>query len=336
MMTVRELIWENQWAFSRTVILRTAIQLRIFDALHRGHSTVAAISRACHASPGGVRRLLQALVAMDLLKMGLAAPGRFRLARGVDKYLVPGEPEYIGDILARSGNMMEGWASMTKSVASGRPWNRVDQAAKAQQFYPALAAALFGATLETAGKTAEALGVGRKIRDLRILDVAAGSGVWSIVAATRDRSAMVTAVDFPSVLKVTRRFVRKHRLTGRFRYLSGDIRKVDFGREAYDLVFLGQICHSEGPVWTRRLLRKASRCLVRGGHLVIAEFLPNNERSGPLFPLVFSLHMFLMTQEGDTFSQADFGKWLRMAGFSSPKRLKGIRPPAAVLHARKK
>lgn len=334
MKTVRELIWENQWAFGRTVILRTGIQLGIFGALHRGHATVASISRACHASPRGVRRLLEALVPMELLKMESA--DRFRLARGVERYLVPGEPEYIGDILARSGNMMEAWAFMTKSVSSGRPWNRVDQATKAQQFYPELAAALFGATLETAGKTAGALGVGRKIRDLRILDVAAGSGVWSIVAASRDRSARVTAVDFPAVLKVTRRFVRKHRLTGRFRYLPGDIRKVDFGREAYDLVFLGQICHSEGPVWTRRLLRKASRCLVRGGHLVIAEFLPNDVRSGPLFPLIFSLHMFLMTQEGDTFSQADFREWLRAAGFSSPRRLKGICSPAAVLHARKK
>ncbi|MBI4161433.1 MAG: hypothetical protein HY509_03190, partial [Acidobacteria bacterium] len=53
-------------------------------------------------------------------------------------------------------------------------------------------------------------------------------------------------------------------------------------------------------------------------------------------PLVFSLHMFLMTAAGDTFRMADFRRWLRQAGFGPPRRLPGIHLPATVLHARKK
>lgn len=329
---IRGTIWDHQWAFTRTVVLRTGIRLGVFAALHAGRRTAAGIARTCGAPVAGVRRILDALVGMRLLRK---RGERFRLAPGADRYLVPGRPEYLGGILERSEKMMEAWASLPRSVAAGRPLERLDQAAKGQGFYPELAAALYSATLETADRTAHALGAGRRLRNLRILDVAAGSGVWGLAFAARDPGARVTAVDFPAVLRVTRRFVRRRGFARRFAFLPGDIRALDFGRGRYDLAILGQICHSEGPDWTRKLLRKTARCLVPGGHLLIADFLPNDARTGPLFPLVFSLHMFLMTAAGDTFRMADFRRWLRQAGFGPPRRLAGIRPPATVLHARK-
>jgi ubiquinone/menaquinone biosynthesis C-methylase UbiE len=331
--TMRETIWNHQWAFSRTVALRTAIQLGLFGALGRGRRTAAAVARACRTSVDGTRRLLDALAGMELIRSNA---GRYRLAPGVERYLAPEGDEYIGPLLVRSERMMEFWASMPKAVRTGKPAQSVDQARKAAVFYPDLAAGLYTATLETAGRAARALRVGSRLRDLRILDVAAGSGVWSLEFARRDPGARVTAIDFSEVLRVTRRFVRQNGMVGRYRYLPGDLRRIDFGREAYDMVILGQICHSEGPVWTRRLLRKSARSLVRGGNLVIAEFIPNDSRTGPLYPLVFSMHMFLMTKEGDTFTMSDYRSWLRAAGFGPPRRIAGIRPPAAVLHARRK
>lgn len=333
MTSIREKIWRHQWAFGRTVILRTAIQLGVFGSLHRGHRTAAAVARSCRASADGIRRLLDALAAMELLRRDASG---YRLAAGVERYLVPGRPEYLGGFLARSEKMMEGWASMPRAVTGGKPLRGLDQARKAVRFYPDLADGLYTATLESASRTARALGAGNRLRNLRILDVAAGSGIWGLAFAGRDPGARVTAIDFPEVLRVARRYVRRSGLTRRFRFLPGDLRRIDFGRGAYDLVILGQICHSEGPVWTRRLLRKSARCLVPGGHLVIGEFIPNDHRTGPLFPLLFSMHMYLMTREGDTYTMDDFRSWLRAAGFGAPKRVGGIRPPATVLHARRK
>ena len=333
MKSIRETIWDHQWAFSRTVILRTAIQTGLFAALGRGPATTGALARSCGIPARGARRLLDALVGMDLLRVDA---DRFRFAAGAERYLVPGRPEYLGGILVRSKKMMAAWDGVPRAIASGRPLVAIDKAKKAATFYPELAAGLYTATLETATRAARALGAGRRLRDQRILDVAAGSGVWGLSFAACDPGARVTAVDFPAVLRVTRRFVKQNGMTRRFRFLPGDIRTVDFGRGEYDLAFLGQICHSEGPIWTRRLLRKTARSLVPGGRVVIAEFVPNNRRTGPLYPLVFALHMFLMTQEGDTFPMADYRDWLRRAGFGPPRPIEGIRPPATVFHARKR
>ncbi len=330
---LKEKIWETQWAFTRTVILRSAVEVGLFDAIHRGKGTVGEIARACRSSSDGVRRILDALVAMEFLRKG---NGRFQLAKDANKYLVRESSEFIGGILVRSKMMMETWADLPAVVRSGKPVRKLDVAAKGQVYYPELAAALYSATLETAARTATSLGAGRRLKDLRILDVAAGSAVWSLAFAARDRGARVTAVDFAPVLKITRKFVRANRFDRRYRFLPGDIRELNFGREEYDLAILGQICHSEGPVWTRRLLRKTSRALVRGGHLVIAEFVPNDRRTGALFPLQFSLNMFLLTRDGDTFRMADYRNWLLKAAFGPPRRIGGIRPPACVLHARKK
>jgi len=41
---------------------------------------------------------------------------------------------------------------------------------------------------------------------------------------------------------------------------------------------------------------------------MIAEFVPDDDRRGPLLPLLFGLHMLVLTDSGDTFT---FGEYQR-------------------------
>ncbi|MBI2440877.1 MAG: methyltransferase domain-containing protein, partial [Lentisphaerae bacterium] len=167
------------------------------------------------------------------------------------------------------------------------------------------------------------------------LDIAAGSGVWSIAFAQEFRSATVTALDFPAVLKVARAYAGKFGVGHRFKYLSGDLRRLDFGKQQHDLIILGHICHSEGRANTIRLLRKSYAALRKDGQVLIADFLPNNRRTGPVMPLMFALNMLLNTTEGDVFSVAEYQKWLRAAGFKKIELLRSAPAPSPLILAAK-
>ena len=93
------------------------------------------------------------------------------------------------------------------------------------------------------------------------------------------------------------------------------MKTADFGHEQYDLALLGNILHSEGEESSRSLLRRLHAALRPGGRAVILEFLPNDDRTGPPFPIFFALNMLLNTEHGNTFTLAEYTRWLREAGF---------------------
>ena len=72
----------------------------------------------------------------------------------------------------------------------------------------------------------------------------------------------MTTVDFPEMTPITREFAEKLGVAARYDYLEGDLRKVGFGHEAYDLVILGHIFHSEGKRTARNFWQSAMpRCV---------------------------------------------------------------------------
>jgi 3-hydroxy-5-methyl-1-naphthoate 3-O-methyltransferase len=103
----------------------------------------------------------------------------------------------------------------------------------------------------------------------RILDVAAGSGAWSLPFAQALPEARVTAMDYPEVTAVTRDYAREFGVADRYDYLEGDLRQVDFGSKQYDLVILGHIIHTEGEKWGKVLLSKCCKALKPGGMLAM-------------------------------------------------------------------
>ena len=97
-------------------------------------------------------------------------------------------------------------------------------------------------------------------------------------------------------------FFRSHGVENQLLEMGGNLREVDFGKDCYDLVILGHILHSEGETSSRTVLRKAYRALRSGGCALIADYIPNADRTGPPQPLIFTLTMLLNTTEGTTFT----------------------------------
>lgn len=165
---------------------------------------------------------------------------------------------------------------------------------------------------------------------VRVLDLAAGSGVWGIALAQRSERVRVTAVDWPQVIPVTRETVQRYGLADRFSFIEGDLLEADFGG-GYTVATLGQILHSEGRERSRALLTKTCDALSPGGTIAIAEFLVNPDRTGPLNGLFFAVNMLVNTDSGDTYSFEEIAAWLAEAGFVNARQLESPGPSPLIL-----
>ena len=304
-------LMEMTLSYTASRILAAGVRLGVFSLVDAGHTTAADLARAAAASERGMRMLLDALASMMLLtKVG----GRYYLTPSSARYLVRESPEYMGAIL-EDDSLWHGWGKLDEAIRTGKPPRRVEDQAEAERFFPILIRSLHVTNRDPARHMAEVLGAGTTRRGLRVLDVACGSGIWSIAIAEADSAATITMHDFPGVLEHTREYVRRHGLTDRCDYLSGDLEHVDFGADRYDVALLGNILHSEGEASSCDLLRRLHRALRPRGQVVIIDLVPNDERTSPPYPLIFALNMLVNTEMGDTYTLAEYTRWLTDAGF---------------------
>lgn len=300
------------WDYARSRTLATGVELDVFTQIDNGKHTAEEIARATKSSPRGMKMLLNALVGLELLTKG--SNGNYDLAPDSREFLVRGKTSFLGGMSMHTAKLSEVWSHLTESVKTGKPYMAVDEKKTAEYFFPDLVRALFSMNYQAAIYAASYLKKkGKNISN--ILDVAAGSCVWGIGFAQEFRVTKLTAIDFPSVCNVTRDYIKNFGLADRFECIEGDIHAIDFGKERYDLVILGHICHSEGRLGTEKLIKKSCVALKRGGSLLIADFLPNDEKTGPGIPLLFALNMLVNTNEGDVFTISEFRKWLTADGF---------------------
>jgi 2-polyprenyl-3-methyl-5-hydroxy-6-metoxy-1,4-benzoquinol methylase len=321
-------IIEDLWGAWKTRALVAGVELDVFTHIAAGKGTAEEIAFATDASERGIAFLLDALVGMGYLhKSGR----RYRLRPLAAKYLVRGKERYLGRSAALLPVHWDSWGHLTEVVKSGQPYLAVDQVDRAREFFPKLVEAIFANNYFSARLAVRSLPqrVRRGIR--RILDVGAGSAAWSIPFAQAIPGAHVTALDLPEVTPVTRQFAQRFGVASRYDYLEGNLRELEFGRGAYDLVILGHILHSEGRERGRQLLARCAAALRKGGLLLVAEMIPNDQRTGPLIPLLFGLNMLLQTEQGDVFTLREFRGWLRAVGLHSLRTIKIPAPSPLIL-----
>lgn len=329
-------LMQMHMAMGASRVLSAAVQHALFSHIAAGYGSVPAIAKAAGTDPRATRMLLDALVALGLLsKTGAGREaGQYHLTPAVRAYLVRESPDYVGALM-EIDDLWNAWSRLPEVVRSGRPSVTVERQAQAEAFFPTLIRSLHVLNREPARRLAAALGAGTRHRGLRILDIGAGSAVWSIALAEADAGAHVTVQDYPGVLAETAGFIARHRLEARFDYLPGDLNEVDFGADRFDLAVLGNIVHSEGEASSRRLFRRLHAALAPGGRLAILDFFPDEDRGGPAPAVMFALNMLVNTENGDTYTVSEYRAWLAEAGFASVETVDigeaGMMPAPAVV-----
>lgn len=324
-------ILDMGWDFARIQTLTTAVELNIFEHIYKGNNTVEEVSNTAGTNLRATEMLMNALVGLEFLKK---KNGEFFLSDDAAEFLIPEKTDFLGGMLKHMIDLHDNWRHLTDCVKTGKPYEKVDMQKKAEDFFPSMVKGLFNMNY-TASKYAGNYLKEKGINISSILDVAAGSGVWGIGIVQQFENAKLTALDFPEVCKVTEDFITQYKLNDKTEFIKGDLRKLDFGNEKYDLIILGHICHSEGKIHTPKLLEKSFAALKPHGFLLIAEFNPNDDKTGPVVPLLFGLNMLINTSSGDIFTFSELKKLLTDTGFKKVEKLEEAPSISPLILAKK-
>jgi ubiquinone/menaquinone biosynthesis C-methylase UbiE len=304
-----------------TAMLKAAIDLGVFAALAKQPGTAddVAASIGCPARSTGI--LLDGLAVVGLLTRGADGVARYELAPVSRAFLVPGTPTYLGDAsnIFASPLMLQGYVSLADAVRAGG--TIMDQHAEtpSHAFWETFARSSAALAMPAAHLLADVLGpVAREKRGLRVLDVAAGSGIYG---ATLERrlSAEVTFLDWPNVLQETRVWADRLGVDpSKVRYLPGSAFDADLSGP-YDIVVASHFFHHFDPATCQSLTHRLAGVLAPGGRLCVHDFVTGPALDNPAATL-FSLTMLIWTRAGKAYSEADYTGWMREAGLQQPEK----------------
>lgn len=315
-------IFHMMQVYKETSLLRTAIELGVFDTLAGGPATVDQVAERLGAHPRGVRILLNALAAIRLLDTdggGDADGATFRLPEAVATYLVSSRPEYVGGMARVFASDWE-WDALRglgAAVRAGGTVQDVHAETPEYEYWEDFASYAVTVAQPTADVAADVMADWCAQRPtLDILDVACGHGVYGYTLAARNPQAQVWSLDWPNVLAVTEKHAKRIGVHDRAHFITGDMFEVPLGGP-YDVVFVTNVTHHFSAEKVTELLTRLGTVVKPGGRIVLIGFTVGAEPPvrDPA-PHLFSVLMLVWTFEGESHSVATYNKALNAAGFT--------------------
>src|SRR5689334_8065391 len=310
-----QLFFQTINAHQRTEALKSAIELEVFTAIGEGNKTASEIAKRCGTSEKGMRVLCDFLTIHGMLtKEG----NQYALTLDSATFLDKRPPAYLGgavEFLAAS-LITEGAKHMTEAVRKGGTALEEDGTVGPDHPVWVKFARGMAPMMMMPSQLIAKMVDPNADRKLKILDIAAGHGMFGIAFATQNKNAEVTAVDWRAVLEVAKENAEKAGVADRYNTIPGSAFDVDFGT-GYDLVLVTNFLHHFDPPTNEKLLHKVHAALADGGRAVTLEFVPNEDRVTPPEVAGFSLVMLCGTPSGDAYTFPELERMFANAGFSS-------------------
>lgn len=308
------LVWDLMTSHMKSSAVRAAVELKLFDALGDGNATVSELASACGSTERGTRILCDFLSIMGLLDK---RDGEYFHSPTSAAFLDEKSPTCIARTVhfLNHPTLLEPYAHLAAIVRSGKtslpgqgtvePDNPV-WVSFAHSMAPMMApmAAPLGQAVLNGSRG-----------PLRVLDVAAGHGLFGIEVAKQNPEARIVAQDWAAVLEVARENAQKAGVSARYELKAGDAFTVDF-EGPYDAILLTNFLHHFDKPTCTTLLKKCRANLGPGGRVAALEFVPNPDRVTPPGPASFALIMLATTASGDAYTFPEYQKMFSEAGFS--------------------
>lgn len=307
------LVFDMAMAIQRTAALRAAIDLDIFGAVGSGAGDVASIAKHCAASERGIRILCDYLVINGVLEKEGSC---YKHTPSSALFLDPRSPACMASVayFMSRPEVLEPLNHLADVVRNGRttlpgqgtvePENPiwVEFAEKMAPMMAPMTAPLGKAVLD--GHEGE----------MRVLDIAAGHGLFGIEIAKQNKRAHVTGLDWAPVLRVALKNAERAGVQDRYDMLPGSAFDVEFGGP-YDAVLLTNFLHHFDKPTCVELLKKVRAALKPDGRAATLEFVPNEDRVSPPMPAAFSFTMLTTTESGDAYTFSELRAMYDEAGF---------------------
>ncbi len=309
-----ELVFETLLAFQRSAALRAAIELDLFRAVGEGPGDVASLARQCKASERGIRILCDYLTVIGFLKK---TDGRYAHTPTSAAFLDPRSPACIASIsyFLTNSTLHDPTRQLTEIVRKGTTVLPGEASVSREnpdwvEFAHSMAPMMAPMAGPLGAIVLEGLSGA-----VRVLDIAAGHGLFGIEVGKQNPQARITGQDWAPVLEVAKANAAKAGIADRYETLPGSAFEVDF-QGPYDIVLLTNFLHHFDPPTCVSMLRKVRAALKPGGRAAALEFVPNEDRVSPPMPAAFSLIMLTTTPSGDAYTYRQLESMFREAGFA--------------------
>jgi len=309
-----ERIFGTLTAFQQTEALKAAIQLDVFTKIGEGVTDAAAIAKAIGASERGTRILCDYMTIYGFLaKEGT----HYRLTPDAAVFLDKRSPAYMGSMAGFLTADMHraNFGKIADAVRKGGTVNpEGSNLSPHDEFWVEFARSMAGLAMVGAEFIANTIGA-KEGKAMKVLDIAAGHGMFGVTIARHNPAAQIVALDWPNVLQIAEQNAKKVGVADRWTKKPGSAFDTEFG-EGYDYILLTNILHHFDEAGCVKLMKRVHAALKPGGKAVTLEFVPNDDRISPPMPAAFSLIMLANTDSGDAYTFKELDKFFGEAGFS--------------------
>lgn len=301
-------------AHQQTEALKAAIELEVFTAIGEGNTSAVDIGKRCGASEKGARVLCDFLTIMGMLTKENNAYG---LTLDSSMFLDKRSPAYLGTAIEflASPMLTDGLKDVVGAVRRGGTTMKDDGTVAPDNPLWVKFARGMAPMMAMPAQLMAKLVDPQADRKLKVLDIAAGHGLFGIAFATNNPQTEIVALDWPAVAEVAKENAEKAGVANRYSTIQGSAFDVDFGT-GYDLVLLTNFLHHFDVPTCETILRRVHASLNEGGRAVTLEFVPNDDRVTPPEAATFSMVMLTSTPSGDAYTFAELERMFANAGFA--------------------
>ena len=309
-----ERFWQVLTGFQMTAALKAAIELGVFTKIAEGNNTAAAIASATGSAERGIRILCDTMTVLGFLtKQG----NEYSLADDAALFLDKNSPAYLGSMIdfILGPTQKRGFDDLTNAVRQGGSTVTGDGSVDPESpMWATFARSMTGMMMPSALKMASELGY-EKDAAIKVLDIAAGHGMFGITVAQHYPNAEIYAVDWKVVLAVAQENAEKFGVADRYHKIEGSAYDVDLG-DGYDVILNTNFLHHFDIPTCEAFLKRCHQALKEDGQVLTLEFIPNEDRVSPPGEALFPLVMLAATPAGDAYTLSELTAMLEKAGFS--------------------
>lgn len=311
-----------------TKILLTAVKLDVFSVLDQRTRTAGEIAGKIGADAKALSLLLNALVALRLLRQEEGGYANSSIAR---EHLVRHSPQYIGHLLLLHDAEWENWGNLEEAIRTGQ--SPVKQ--HVFETAPELGANVLAVLHRIGRQSGPELAKRLKLHQAQtMLDLGGGAGTNAIAFCQVYPQLAATIFDLPATLPLAERMIKEAGMENRIGLMAGNFNRDDLGGP-YDVILMSDVLHYQDFEANAGLVRKTFVHLRPGGRLVIKDRYLDVSGTSPAWTTAFAVHIFVNTEQGACYRAADAMEWLRAAGFDRIVELErtavveGVKPAEA-------
>jgi len=314
--------YNNEWSAEKLLkttgsyweacTLHAGVKLEVFTQIGDDYVTSEELARRLSGDVRGVTMLINALTAMGLL----IKKGNYYANTSPSKaFLVKKSPQYIGYMIMYHCYLVSAWSQLPEVVRSGKPVRQGSD--RDEEELESFLMGMFNLAMASAPHLAAQIDLsGRQ----HLLDLGGGPGTYAIHFCLAHPQLRATIFDLPTTRPFALRTVKQFGLEDRIDFMAGNYVEEEI-KGTYDVAWLSQILHGEGPEDCQGIIQKTVSVVEPGGLILIQDFILEDTLDHPLFPALFSLNMLINTPQGQSYSETQIKEMLARAGIKDIIRM---------------